>query len=206
MNEQLEIVLPKEYDIKLPDPCTLDYYKNKEDRIIILDFEIDDSIMREIGGMILEYNRADKGIPVEERKKIVILINSPGGCLESTYATIALMQMSKTPIITVNMNMAYSAAGLILLAGHKRYCLPRSQMLIHSGSASGIGGNYEDIQEGTKSYKKMVEEMREFIMSSTNIDKAIMNKNKSKDWYLDVDTQVKLGCVEGILTDIDDIL
>lgn len=206
MNEQLEIVLPKEYDIKLPDPCTLDYYKNKEERVIILDFEIDDSIMREIGGMILEYNRADKGIPVEDRKKIVILINSPGGCLESTYATIALMQMSKTPIITVNMNMAYSAAGLILLAGHKRYCLPRSQMLIHSGSASGIGGNYEDIQEGTKSYKKMVEEMREFIMSSTNIDKTTMNKNKSKDWYLDVETQVKLGCVDEILTDIDDIL
>lgn len=206
MNEQLEIVLPKEYDIKLPDPCTLDYYKNKEERVIILDFEIDDSIMREIGGMILEYNRADKGIPVHERKKIVILINSPGGCLESTYATIALMQMSRTPIITVNMNMAYSAAGLILLAGHKRYCLPRSQMLIHSGSASGIGGNYEDIQEGTKSYKKMVEEMREFIMSSTNIDKATMNKNKSKDWYLDVETQVKLGCVDEILNDIDDIL
>lgn len=206
MNEPIAITLPKEYDIKLPDPCVLDYYKNKEERVIILDFEIDDSIMREIGGMILEYNRADKGIPVEERKKIVILINSPGGCLESTYATIALMRISRTPIVTVNMNMAYSAAGLILLAGHKRYCLPRSQMLIHSGSASGIGGNYEDIQEGTKSYKKMVEEMREFIMSSTNIDKTTMNKNKSKDWYLDVETQVKLGCVDEILNDIDDIL
>lgn len=207
MNEQqLELVLPKEYDLKLPDPALLDYYKNKEDRVIVIDFEIDGSIMREVGGLILEYNRADKGIPVEKRKKIVILINSVGGDLEPTYATIAIMQMSKTPIITVNMNAAYSSAGLILLAGHKRYCVPRSQMLIHSGSASGISGNFEDIQEGTKSYKKMVDEMREFIMSSTKIDKTLMNKNKSKDWYLDVDTQIKLGCVDEILTDIDDIL
>lgn len=206
MNEQLEIALPEEYEIELPDPCTLAYYKNKEYRVIIIDYEIDDSIMREIGGAILEYNRDDKNISVEDRKKIVFLINSPGGCLESTYALIALMHLSKTPIITVNMNRAYSAAGLILLAGHKRYCLPRSQMLIHSGSASGIGGNYEDIQEGTKSYKKMVEEMREFIMSSTKIDKTTMNKNKSKDWYLDVENQVKFGCVDEVLTDIDEIL
>lgn len=206
MDEQLELLLPKEYDLKLPDPSLLEYYKNRNERVIVIDFEIDDSIMREIGGMILEYNREDKGIPIEERKKIVFLINSPGGCLESTYALIALMNLSKTPIITVNMNMAFSAASLILLAGHKRYCLPRSQMLIHSGSASGIGGNYEDIQEGTKSYKKMVEEMREFIMGSTKIDKATMNKNKSKDWYLDVETQVKFGCVDDILTDIDVIL
>lgn len=206
MNEQLEIALPEEYEIELPDPCTLAYYKNKEYRVIIIDYEIDDSIMREIGGAVLEYNRDDKNISVEDRKKIVFLINSPGGCLESTYALIALMHLSKTPIITVNMNRAYSAAGLILLAGHKRYCLPRSQMLIHSGSASGIGGNYEDIQEGTKSYKKMVEEMREFIMSSTKIDKTTMNKNKSKDWYLDVENQVKFGCVDEVLTDIDEIL
>lgn len=206
MDEQLELLLPKEYDLKLPDPSLLEYYKNRNERVIVIDFEIDDSIMREIGGMILEYNREDKGIPIEERKKIVFLINSPGGCLESTYALIALMNLSKTPIITVNMNMAFSAAGLILLAGHKRYCLPRSQMLIHSGSASGIGGNYEDIQEGTKSYKKMVEEMREFIMGSTKIDKTTMNKNKSKDWYLDVENQVKFGCVDEVLTDIDEIL
>lgn len=206
MDEQLELLLPKEYDLKLPDPSLLEYYKNRNERVIVIDFEIDDSIMREIGGMILEYNREDKGIPIEERKKIVFLINSLGGCLESTYALIALMNLSKTPIITVNMNMAFSAAGLILLAGHKRYCLPRSQMLIHSGSASGIGGNYEDIQEGTKSYKKMVEEMREFIMGSTKIDKTTMNKNKSKDWYLDVENQVKFGCVDEVLTDIDEIL
>lgn len=126
--------------------------------MITIDFDIDNSLMREIGELIMEYNRQDKGIPVDEREKIVVLINSYGGDLESTYATIAIMELSKTPIITVNMNCAYSAAGLLLLAGHKRYCMPRSQMLIHSGSASGISGNYEDVQENAKSYKKMVEQ------------------------------------------------
>ena len=207
MNEQLlQIEIPKEYDLKLPDPCLVDYYVNKKNRLITIDFDIDNSLMREIGELIMEYNRRDKGIPVDEREKIVVLINSYGGDLESTYATIAIMELSKTPIITVNMNCAYSAAGLLLLAGHKRYCMPRSQMLIHSGSASGISGNYEDVQENAKSYKKMVEDMREFILAKTKIDKALFNKNKSKDWYLDYNQQVSLGCVDGILDDLDKII
>jgi ATP-dependent Clp protease protease subunit len=184
----------------------LDTYTDRKNRLIFIDYDIDDTLLREVGRQIIEYNREDKGKSVDERTPIVILINSGGGCLDSTYATIAIMETSKTPIITVNMNCAYSAAGLILMAGHKRYCMPRSQVLIHSGSAQGISGNYEDIQESTKSYKKMVEEMREFIISKTKIDKALMKKNQSRDWYLPTSEQIDLGVVDEIITDLDSIL
>jgi ATP-dependent Clp protease protease subunit len=203
----LDILLPKELDnFKLPSPELLDLYADRKNRVIYVDYDIDESLLRDVGRQIIEYNRIDKGKPVEERAPIVILINSGGGCLDSTYATIAIMETSKTPIITVNMNCAYSAAGLILMAGHKRYCMPRSQVLIHSGSAQGISGNYEDIQESTKSYKKMIEEMREFIVSKTKIDKSLMKKNQSKDWYLPTSEQIELGVVDEVVTDLDSIL
>lgn len=210
MGEELRIVdviVPKDVaDMKLPAPELVDYYNDMHNRVIYVDYDIDNTLMREVGRQILEYNRVDKGKPSNERTPIVMLINSCGGDLSATYATIAIMETSITPIITVNMNEAYSAAGLLLMAGHKRYCMPRSQILIHSGSAQGIGGNYEDIQESTKSYKKMVEEMREFIVSKTSIDKALMKKNQSRDWYLDTSEQINLGCVDEVLADLDNIL
>jgi len=210
MGEELRIVdviVPKDVaDMKLPAPELVDYYNDMHNRVVYVDYDIDNTLMREVGRQILEYNRVDKGKPSNERTPIVMLINSCGGDLSATYATIAIMETSITPIITVNMNEAYSAAGLLLMAGHKRYCMPRSQILIHSGSAQGIGGNYEDIQESTKSYKKMVEEMREFIVSKTNIDKALMKKNQSRDWYLDTSEQINLGCVDEVLADLDNIL
>lgn len=203
----LDILLPKELDnFKLPSPELLDLYADRKNRIIYIDYDIDESLLHDVGRQIIEYNRSDKGKPTEERTPIVILINSGGGCLDSTYATIAIMETSKTPIITVNMNCAYSAAGLILMAGHKRYCMPRSQVLIHSGSAQGIGGDYESVQESTKSYKKMVEEMREFITSKTKIEKPLMKKNQSRDWYLDTKEQIDLGVVDEIVTNLDSIL
>jgi ATP-dependent Clp protease protease subunit len=199
--------IPTELEnLKLPNPMLLDTYTDRKNRLIFIDYDIDDTLLREVGRQIIEYNREDKGKSVDERTPIVILINSGGGCLDSTYATIAIMETSKTPIITVNMNCAYSAAGLILMAGHRRYCMPRSQVLIHSGSAQGISGNYEDIQESTKSYKKMVEEMREFVISKTKIDKALMKKNQSRDWYLPTSEQIDLGVVDEIITDLDSIL
>ena len=79
-------------------------------------------------------------------------------------------------------------------------------MLIHSGSAQGIGGDYESVQESTKSYKKMVEEMRDFIVSKTKIEKPLMKKNQSRDWYLCSQEQLELGCVDEMLTDLDNIL
>lgn len=208
MDENMMLLqIPAEIEnLKLPNPELLDAYTDRKNRLILIDYDIDDGLLHEVGRQILEYNREDKGKPVNERTPIVILINSGGGCLDSTYATIAIMETSKTPIVTVNMNCAYSAAGLILMAGHKRYCMPRSQVLIHSGSAQGIGGNFEDIQESTKSYKKMVEEMREFIVSKTKIDKTLMKKNQSRDWYLDTTQQTELGVVDDVITDLDLIL
>lgn len=203
----LDVIIPEDLtNVKLPNPDLVNYYKDCENRIIYCDYDIDETLLHDVGRQIIEYNRADKGKAVEDRKPIVILINSGGGCLDSTYATIAIMETSKTPIITVNMNCAYSAAGLILMAGHKRYCMPRSQVLIHSGSAQGISGNYEDIQESTKSYKKMVEEMREFIISKTKIDKTLMKKNQARDWYLDTTQQIELGVCDKIITDLDEII
>ena len=206
-NTMLNIVIPKDIaDIKLPDPDLLGHYKDIENRLIWIDGDIDECLLQDVGGQILEYNRQDKGIPVEERKKIVILINSGGGVLDSTYATIAIIERSKTPVITVNMSMAHSAAGLILLAGHKRYCMPRSQMLIHSGSASGISGNYEDIQESTKAYKKIVEDMRTYIIEKSKIERSLLMKHSKSDWYLTDEEQINLGCADCELTDIDNIL
>lgn len=144
----LDIIIPKDIgDLKLPSPELLDVYEDRQNRVIYIDYDIDEELMRDVGRQIIEYNRKDKGLPVEKRKPVVILINSCGGSLDSTYATVAIIEASKTPVYTVNTNCAYSAAGLLLIAGHKRYCMPRSQVLIHSGSASGISGTFEEVQE-----------------------------------------------------------
>lgn len=208
MNDNAFVIdIPKEIaDIKLPDPDLLRFYKNQKSRIIYLDYIIDEDFIQLVGNQIIEYNIEDKGKPVEERKPIVILINSGGGNLETCFAVVGIIEQSKTPVATVNLSSAHSAAGLILLAGHKRYCMPRSQMLIHKGSASGISGNFDEIADSMKSYKKIVDDMINLICDKSKIERKDITKNCKPDWFLSVEQQISFGAVDKVLDSLDDIL
>ena len=188
-------------NMQLPDPTLRDYYLDEQDRVFWLNEQVE-HCAEDLIKMILRCNREDKGKPVEERKPIKIFINSPGGDLDSTLAFIGLMNISNTPIWTIDACWAYSAAGLILMAGHKRYALPNTECLIHSGSGQ-LGGSYEQTTEQMKNYKYLVDKMREFILSKTQIDQKTFKKNSQKDWYIYTDEMLNLGIVDEIIEDLD---
>lgn len=201
MNKMLVAIPESVENLQLPNPDLLTYYKDEQDRALWIEGEIGDGLF-ELSKMIIRYNKEDKDIPVEERKPIKIFINSPGGDLDSTLAFIGLMNISKTPIWTIDACWAYSAAGLILMAGHKRYALPNTECLIHSGSGQ-LGGSYEQTTEQMKNYKYLVDKMRDFILSKTKIDQKLFKKNSQKDWYIYDDDMLELGIVDEIISDLD---
>lgn len=207
MDDMIMLEIPKDVaNLKLPDPDLLRIYKCQANRIIYVDYAIDEDFLQLVGNQIIEYNIQDKGKPVEERKPIVILINSGGGNLETCFAVVGIIEQSKTPVITVNLSSAHSAAGLILLAGHKRYCMPRSQMLIHKGSASGISGNFDEIADSMKSYKKIVDDMINLICDKSKIERKDITKNCKPDWFLSTEQMLSFGAVDKVLDSLDDIL
>lgn len=201
-----ELQLPEELTSMmnggLPSPDMLNYYIDANERIFFIDFDIDESLL-EIERKILQYNRADKGIPVDERKPIKLFIYSYGGELDAMFSFIDVVALSKTPVWTINVGIAMSAALVMLLSGTKRFTLPHATALIHSGSG-GTQGTYEQSECAMANYKKQVAKMREYIMAHTTIDKKTMTKNQAKDWYLDADEQVKFGIVDKICDDVDE--
>ena len=201
LNKMLVAIPEPVENLQLPNPDLLTYYKDEQDRVLWIEGEIGDGLF-ELSKMILRYNMEDKNIPVEERKPIKIFINSPGGDLDSTLAFIGLMNISKTPIWTIDACWAYSAAGLILMAGHKRYALPNTECLIHSGSGQ-LGGSFEQTTEQMKNYKYLVDKMRDFILSKTNIDQKLFKKMSTKDWYIYTEEMLSLGIVDEIVDDLD---
>ena len=204
MNEIALMIPDKIENLQLPAPELVTYWKNDNDRIFWIEGEILDTLF-EYSKQIIRLNKEDKGIPVENREPIKFFIDSPGGDLETTLAFIGLVSISKTPIWMINAGTAYSAAGIILMSGHKRFALPNSQALIHTGSGQ-LGGTYSQTKEQMKNYDKMIDKMKNFIISHTNIDQELFDKNEDKDWYIYTDEQLSLGIVDKIVEDLDEIL
>lgn len=200
--DSMLVTIPESVEnMQLPNPDLLTYYKDEQDRILWVEGEIGDGLF-ELSKLILRYNKEDKDLPVEQRKPIKIFINSNGGDLDSTLAFIGLVEISKTPIWTINACWAYSAAGLILMAGHKRFALPNTECLIHSGSGQ-LGGTFDQTTEQMKNYKILVDKMRDFILAKTKIDQKLFKKNSAKDWYIYTDEMLDYGIVDKIVDNLD---
>ena len=191
-------------NLQLPDPNLVNYYSLAENRIFYIVNDIDLNTL-DIQRSIIRINIADQGIPYEERIPIKILIDSFGGLLSESMSIAYFIAQSKTPIYTINIADAYSGAALIFIAGHKRYTMPYSKAMLHTGSG-GTSGTFEQTEEQQKNYKKQVEGMGKFILERTGMDKKVFGRNKTKDWYFTADEQVKYGLAHEITDNIYDIL
>lgn len=200
----LDVLIPPEADVKLPNPDLVHYYKDYENRRIYIDYDIDDGLF-EVTKQILEYNRQDKGKKPEDREPIIIYVMSYGGDLYQAYAAMSVILASVTPIYTVNAGVAMSAGLLLLLAGHKRFATKYSTAMIHQGSG-GAQGTYSEMVEQQKNYSRLVESMRDYILERTKIDTKTYNRKKEKDWYISGKEQVELGIVDKIVESLDEII
>lgn len=191
-------------DLHLPDPSLLEFYKRLSKREIFWNQEVDDSMI-EVSSHIMKWNQEDKGLSAEERKPIKIFINSNGGDLNTIMNVIDTISLSKTPVITIAMGKAFSAAGYLLMAGHKRYICKNSCCLIHDGyyGTYGSTGKNKDNYEFTE---KLEARVREFVLSHTKITEEEYDANYRKDWYLFSDEMIERSIADEIITDIDDIL
>lgn len=213
----MQIAIPtiiKEYSqLEMPDKDDLDYYLAREGRVFYIEgaiyreVESDYSPIAQLIKTIININIEDAGKPVEERKRILILEDSPGGDLELAFSLSDVIQSSVTPVYTVALSNVMSAAFIIFLSGHKRFVYPHSQLLCHGGKIEGLSGTQDEIEAATKNYKDTLNKMKEYILDRTTIDSKLFAKNQKKDWYISPKEAVEnYGIADKIITSMSEIL
>ena len=206
MNELNGILvgIPKETaNMQLPDPDLRDFYRDEQDRIFWLSEAVEDCA-EDLIKFIMHSNKEDKGLSVEERKPIKIFIDSPGGDVIFMNSIIKAIEISKTPVWTINYCTAYSAASLILAAGHKRYALPGSHVLVHNGYCS-YSGEASQVESTKKYFDKLNKVINEWFLSKTKIDPKAYKKKAISDWFMTAEESLENGIVDRIIEDFDEI-
>lgn len=191
-------------NLQLPDPDLRDFYRDENDRILWLTDQIEaDTLV--IVRKIIYYNRMDKGLSIEERKPIKLFIDTNGGSVAVMWTLINAILISKTPVWTINWCECLSAGAHILAAGHKRFALPGSTILIHSGSCV-FGGTVEQADNAKKYYDSINKQSDALLLKETEIDAKILKKKSPFDWYLTPEEALKYKIIDKIVEDFDEIL
>ena len=190
-------------NMQLPDPDLRDYYRDEQDRIFWIDSNIDDNTL-DLVKLIIKCNREDKDKNISDRIPIKVMINSGGGDVQVMLTIIKTMKISKTPVHTIVFSSAMSAAAEILASGHKRYALPGTCVMVHSGSCS-YGGTMEQAESCKKYVDALTKRATEEFCSNTKIDAKTLKKKGASDWYMDENEALEKGVIDTIITDLDEI-
>lgn len=179
-----------------------------EERKIYINCGIDEDVIESAVYHILRYNKIDKGIPKEERKPILLYINSPGGSVVDGYGLIDAILASETPVYTINQALCASMGFLIFIAGHKRFSMQHSEFLMHDGSTFGCDSTAKMKDRMDFETKELEQMTKNYIISQTKIDEKLYDEKYRVEWYFLPKLAKEIGVVDYIVgqdCSIDDI-
>jgi len=188
--------IQESYNYTLDDSFFLE---DLENRHLYINGKINSSVIENVVYYIIRYNMEDTNKPVENRKPIILYINSIGGEVVSGFSVIDAIQTSKTPVYTVNLGECSSMAFLIYIAGNKRYAMPHSQFLLHDGETGGIDSTAKLKDRIEFEAGELADEIRNYVLSCTKIDKRTYDKKYRFEWYFLPNEAHELGVVDYII-------
>lgn len=200
-----------ELDTALIESGMLDdlfYLQDLKQRKLFLNTDIDQVSVFDIAHHIMQYNRDDMGIDIQNRKPILLYISSNGGEIDSGFELIDIIQCSKTPVYTINLGYQYSMGLLVGLAGHKRFATPNAKFLMHDGS-NFVYNSGAKAQDQMKFQSAVEERVKSYILSKTQLTSEEYDGKLRVEWYMFSDEAKEKGFTDfiiGIDCGIDEII
>jgi ATP-dependent Clp protease protease subunit len=171
-----------------------------ETRTIIVSQAIDAAIANQIYARLILLEKQD------QKKPIIIIINSPGGSADSGFGIYDMLKFIKPPIITITAGLCASAAIIIFLAGEKgkRFALPNARFLLHQPSTSAVGPA-SDLEIMANQILKIRDQFNQIIADETGHNVKKITEDANRDFWLNAKEAVEYKLVSHILTSRDEL-
>lgn len=134
-------------------------------------------------------------------KTIDVLINSPGGEINSGLMMYDVIQASNAPIRTFCIGRAYSMAAVLFACGkHGRYMLPNSELMLHEPLLGNrVGGNSSSIKSISESLLETKKKMNQILSKHTGKSEEEVEKSTSYDHYYSPEESKEFGLCDQII-------
>ena len=137
---------------------------------------------------------------------IKLIINSPGGHVESGDTIHDLIQFIASPVAVIGTGWVASAGTHIFLGAPKerRFCLPNTRFLIHQPSG-GAGGKASDIAIQAQEIIKMRQRLGRIISERTGQPIERVMKDIDRDYWMSIDEAKAYGILGTVANSMKDI-
>jgi ATP-dependent Clp protease protease subunit len=164
------------------------------DRIVFLGTQVDDNSANLVIAQLLFLEGENPDKPIH------FYINSPGGEMTALFAIHDTMRFMRSPVSTMCVGRADSAAAVLLAAGEPgmRYTLPNSRILIHQPHG-GAQGQSTDIEIQAREIVDMRERMVDILVRATGQTRERIVTDIDRDHILRGQAAVDYGLVDEVI-------
>ncbi|MCA8909160.1 MAG: ATP-dependent Clp protease proteolytic subunit [Rhodospirillaceae bacterium] len=163
-------------------------------RTVLLFGAINDKVAREISAQLL-------ALSVDNDEPIKLIINSPGGHVESGDTIHDMIGFIKPQVKVIGTGWVASAGAHIFLGAKKenRYCLPNTRFLLHQ-PMGGVRGPATDIDIEANEIIKMRERLNATIARETGQPIEDVRKHTDRNFWMSAEEAKKYGVVTHIVS------
>src|SRR5689334_9576078 len=142
----------------------------------------------------------------ENDKPIRIIINSPGGHVESGDTIHDMIRFCGVEVKAIGTGWVASAGAHIFLGAKKenRLCLPNTRFLLHQ-PAGGMRGQASDIQIEAEQIIKMRDRVNRMIAKETGQKIERIVKDTQRNFWMNAEEAVEYGLVSRIINDATEV-
>lgn len=172
------------------------YSRLLKERIIFLGTSINNQVANAIIAQLLFLQKQDN------KKDIMMYINSPGGVIYFGLAIIDTMNHVSCNISTVAVGVVASMATLILSSGAKgkRYALPNTMIHIHQPYApGGAKGQASDIEIEAKEILRLKDLSAKILSKTTGQKKDSIIQDFDRDYNMTTKEAKAYGLIDSII-------
>lgn len=132
---------------------------------------------------------------------IDVLVNSPGGEINSGMLMYDCIQDSKAPIRLFCIGRAYSMGAVLFASGnHGRYMLPHSELMLHEPLLGNrVAGNSSSIKSISESLLETKNKMNKILAKHTGKSEEEVEKATSFDHYFNPEESKEFGLCDEIV-------
>jgi ATP-dependent Clp protease protease subunit len=141
-------------------------------------------------------------------KPILLVINSPGGSVDSGFAIWDQVKMISSPVITLVTGLAASMGSLLsLVAGKgKRLATPNARIMIHQPLIGGvIRGQATDLDIQAKEMLKTRAMIVDIYAHATGKERKIIEKAIDRDNWMTSQEALEFGLLDKIVSSMHDV-
>lgn len=170
--------------------------REPEGRNLYVIGEVKEEMISTVVLPLINLNREDDKL--KKREPINIYIYSPGGETWVSLAIIDSIKNSETPVNTICLGYAASAAFYILCAGHTRSALLNSSLMVHTATW-GVMGKVPQMRSNMVEADSIEKRLIRFLKEKTLINEQDFKDMSSQEWWMTTEEALEYSVIDKVI-------